>query len=156
MTLYLQFLIYAWLSFFSPPLLFSQESGSSAASSAESLKHKSPSSLLEELSPEELPFGWPSSEEKEADSFESKFFHMLTLLALLIAFMILASFALKRLMRSKISQLNGSGHIKLIEARSLSPRATLYLVEWGGKHFLLGETASSLNLIETASLDKEA
>ena len=53
----------------------------------------------------------------ESDTFQSKFLNMLFLLALLIGFMLLASWALKRMMRTKITQLNTGSSIKILETR---------------------------------------
>lgn len=81
------------------------------------------------------------------DTFQDKFFNMLVILALLVAFMILASWALKKLMKSKITQLNTSSHIKLLETRYLSPRATLYLVEVDKQVVLISESPTTVNYL---------
>jgi flagellar biogenesis protein FliO len=85
--------------------------------------------------------------EHETDTFQSKFFNMLFILALLIGFMILASWALKRMMKSKLTQLNTSSHMKILETRYLSPRATLYLIEVEDKAFLIAESPTAVTSI---------
>lgn len=97
---------------------------------------------------------------RESDTFQSKFLNMLFLLGLLIGFMILASWALKRMMRTKMHQLNTASQIKVIETRYLSPRATLYLVEIQNQSFLIGESPTTMTYLATLpteeSLTEEA
>lgn len=94
---------------------------------------------------EEIPSSWTQEHvTHEADTFQAKFINMLVILALLIGFMILASWSLKRLMKSKMVNLNTASNIKLIETRHLSPRATLYLVEVEGKNFLIAESPTAV------------
>lgn len=83
----------------------------------------------------------------EKDDFQSRFIHMLTLLVLLIGFMILASWALKRMMNSRVTQINQSSVIKVIETRHLSPKATLHLVDINGETVLIAESPSSVTHI---------
>lgn len=103
---------------------------------------------------EEVPPLWHDRLEKESDTFQTKFFHMLFILGLLIAFMILASWALKRMMRTKITQLNTANSIKVLETRYLSPRATLYLVEAENRTFLIAESPTTVTYL--ASLPSES
>ena len=85
--------------------------------------------------------------ERESDSFQRKFFNMLFILGLLIGFMILASWALKRMMKAKITNLNTSNTIKVLETRYLSPRATLYLIEIQNKNFLIAESPTNVTYL---------
>lgn len=95
---------------------------------------------------EEHPASWKGYvSAAETQAFQTKFFNMLAILGLLIAFMIAASWALKRMMKSRISQLNAGSSIKVLETRYLSPRATLYLVQIRGELFLLGESPTALS-----------
>ncbi len=94
---------------------------------------------------------WEGATLPQETSFEAKFFHMLFILALLIAFMFVASWALKRMMRSKTTQLNTASQIKLIESRCLSPRATLHLVEVDEKRVLISESPTAVGLIAILS-----
>ena len=92
---------------------------------------------------------------RESDTFQAKFLNMLFLLGLLVAFMILASWALKRMMRSKITQLNIASNIKVMETRQLSPRSTLYIVEVQDKAFLIAETPTSVTYLATLPSEEE-
>lgn len=93
--------------------------------------------------------------EKESDTFEQKFANMLIVLGLLIAFMIIAAWALKRMMKTRISGINMSSAIKIIETRNLSPRSTLYLLEVNGHPLLVGETASGITKLASFSIEED-
>ncbi len=95
---------------------------------------------------------WHEHLSHEGQSFESKFFHMLLILGLLIAFMIIASWALKRMMKSRVTQINTSSSIKVLETRYLSPRATLYLIEVEEETFLIAESPHAITLLESKGI----
>lgn len=105
--------------------------------------------------PHEIPEAWPNQVERESDTFQAKFFNMLLILALLIGFMMLASWALKRMMRSKMTNLNTAGNIKVLETRYLSPRATLYLVEVRDQNFLIAESPTHVTYLATFNPEQE-
>lgn len=91
----------------------------------------------------------PTEGERAPDDFQGKFVRMLFILVLLIAFMILASWALKRMMHTRVAQINDTSRIKLIETRTLSTRSTLYLLEIDDASFLVGESAAGLFRLDT-------
>ncbi len=93
--------------------------------------------MVEEEKPEPLP----------EDHFFHEFLNMLGTLALLIAFMVFASWVLKRMLNQRVQQLNTSSHIKVVEKRALSNKASIYLIEIDGKTFLVGESMHNLSLI---------
>lgn len=98
------------------------------------------------------PFPFPFEEEKTAavveDShFFAQFMKMIFLLGLLISIMFLASWSLKRMLNTRVQQLNVSSAIKVIESRSLSTKSAMYLIEVNDKTLLIGETAHSLSLL---------
>lgn len=93
--------------------------------------------------------GWKEEVLHQADNFQGKFMNMILILVLLIGFMILASWSLKRMMKSRLTQINQNSLIKVLETRQLSPKSTLYLVDIEGKTFLIGESPSSLSHLAT-------
>ena len=106
------------------------------------------SEKVEPVDPD-FPDLFPDQVMNETDTFQSKLLNMLMILALLIGLMILASWALKRLMKTKVGQMNTSGQIKVIETRYLSPRATLYLIEVEGHLVLLAESPTTVEKLTT-------
>lgn len=101
----------------------------------------------------EMPGVWADEAEKQSESFQYKFLHMLLVLGLLIIFMFLASFALKRMMKTKVTQLNTVNDIKVLETRHLSPKATLYLVQVQDQRFLLGESPTHISHLASFPLE---
>jgi flagellar protein FliO/FliZ len=92
---------------------------------------------------------------KESDDFQAKFINMLVMLALLIGLMIAASWMIKRMMKTRTTQLNTSSSIKVLETRYLSPRSTLYLLEINGKGLLVGESHTGITSLGYISLEEE-
>ncbi len=87
---------------------------------------------------------------KDSDTFQSKFMNMLFLLGLLIGFMLLASWILKKMTKTRVTQLNQASSIKVLETRYLSPRSTLYLLDVQGQTLLIAE--SPMGVAQLASL----
>ncbi len=84
----------------------------------------------------------------EPQSFQEKFINMLVILGLLIAFMFLASWALKKMMKSKVSQINAGNLIKLLETRYLSTRVTIHLLEIDGKKYIIAESPTAVTSLD--------
>jgi flagellar biosynthetic protein FliO len=76
--------------------------------------------------------------------FYSDFINMLTTLGMLVALLLLATWFLKKMTRTRQLQLNTSSLIKILEQRQLSPRSTLHLIEVGGKTLLIGESPTAI------------
>ena len=72
---------------------------------------------------------------------------MVSTLGMLTALLLFISWFLKRMMRTRVQQLNTSSAIKIIEQRQLSARSMLYLIELEGKTFALGESSGNICLI---------
>lgn len=111
-------------------------------------------SSLEKRLEEHFPSLYSESEESkpESDDFQAKFFRMLFILALLIGFMIVASIALKKMMKTRIGALNQGSQIKVVDSRSLSPRTVIHIIEVEGRRLVVAETASTATLL--ASLNE--
>lgn len=73
-------------------------------------------------------------------SYEGAFLKMfLTLIALVVA-VFFTVWALKRLSQGRLSSMNASRSIKILERRPLSPKTILYLVEVAGKRAMIAES----------------
>src|ERR1700759_2998027 len=75
--------------------------------------------------PQEPPLESPGTE----SNFIGEFFYMLLMLGLLISLVMFTSWFLKRMLNSRIEQVNASSSIKVLEKRSLSQKTHLYLIE---------------------------
>lgn len=87
--------------------------------------------------------------DRESGNFQVKFFNMLVVLGLLIGFMILASWMLKRMMRTRVDQLNATSSIKVLETRHLSPKSILYLLDIEGHRLVIAESHAGLSHLAT-------
>ena len=140
-----------------PNFIFSEESKienqslvpSKVSSDHEALDPHHDGHSIRDFHFQNFPEGWHEHLGEETESFEAKFFNMLFILALLIGFMILAAWALKRMMKSKMTQLNTGSSIKILETRYLSPRATLYLIEIQGQNVLIAESPTVVSFLKT-------
>lgn len=66
---------------------------------------------------------------------------------LLVAFILFTVWAVKKLMRSRMTQLNRKTQIQLLERRALHAKSSLYLIEVEGERFLIGDSHAGLHLI---------
>lgn len=95
-------------------------------------------------------------EQDQPDNFQVKFMNMLFMLGLLIGVMILASWFIKRMMKTRLEQINTGSSIRVVEARYLSPKTTVYLLDAMGKGILVAESHTGVTYLTTVPLhDKE-
>ena len=93
--------------------------------------------------------------EKESDTFVSKFANMLAILGLLIAFMLLASWFIKRMMRTRVDQLNTESVIRVVETRYLSPKSSIHLLDVMGQGILIAESNAGVHQLAKIHLKPE-
>ena len=108
----------------------------------------SPSNIdvFEEIRKEE------SAEKQSPDHFFHEFLNMLATLGLLVALILGASWFLKRMATSRMQQINANSTIKILEKRSLSPKAVVYVIEIHDKTFYVAETPSGITLLDKVSV----
>lgn len=92
------------------------------------------------------PFGItePATDVPEPNRFVGEFFYMLLMLGILISVVVFTSWLLKKMLNTKITQLNANSTIQIIERRALSNRTTLYLIDMEGKTMLIAETPTTV------------
>lgn len=94
-----------------------------------------------------FPFDAEELHADETDKFFREVLKMLGTLGLLILVMVVASWMLKRMLNTRVQQLNTSSFIKITEKRALSNKSALYLLEIQGKSFIIGESTNGLVLL---------
>lgn len=77
----------------------------------------------------------------------SEFFRMLLILSAIIALLLFSSWFLKRLMNTRLEQINKLNAIKVLEKRVLSQKAVAYLLEVQGKQLVVGESPAGLQCL---------
>ncbi|NGX53687.1 MAG: hypothetical protein K1000chlam4_00404 [Chlamydiae bacterium] len=80
-------------------------------------------------------------------NYWGEFVNMLVTLGIIIVMVIASVWILKRIMRSRMRNLNHSTGIKLLERRSLSSKSSLYLVDILGKAVVISESPAGVQLI---------
>ncbi|NGX55399.1 MAG: hypothetical protein KR126chlam2_01034 [Chlamydiae bacterium] len=80
-------------------------------------------------------------------NYWGEFVNMLVTLGIIIVMVIASVWILKRIMRSRMRNLNHTTGIKLLERRSLSSKSSLYLVDILGKSVVISESPAGVQLI---------
>ncbi len=100
----------------------------------------------ETAAPETAPF--PLEENpKEETSFTMQLLHMLATLGLLISLVLLASWFLKKMMQTRVKQVNQSSAIKILEQRPLTHKTVISLIEIHGKEIAIAESTNGVTLL---------
>lgn len=94
--------------------------------------------------------------EESSDKFTSELLNMLLTLGMLVAVIFALSWILKRMLNVKNQQENVRSTIKILEKRSLSPKAALYLVEVFGKTLVVAESPTGFNCMATFDHTEES
>lgn len=83
-------------------------------------------------------------DEKERDHFLNEFINMLTTLGVIVAVILIATWFLKKMVHTKIQQLNTTSVIKIVERRTLTPKTSLYLLDIKGVGFIVAESINGV------------
>lgn len=125
----IQMLLYFMVLLGGSPLLYSVD---------EMPKPHDPYPLIEHPSiPEDV---GPPPFLEEADRFYGEFLKMLILLGVVIGLLLVIMWFFKRVLNSRIDQINSGSMIKILERRSLTPKTALYVIDVEGKKFLIAES----------------
>lgn len=84
----------------------------------------------------------------EGDRFFKEFLNMLFSLGLILGFLLLATWLVKRFANTRMAQVNESSGIKIVEKRSLSPRATIYVLDILGSLVVVAESHTGVTFLQ--------
>lgn len=102
------------------------------------------------------PFEEPASPPvEEGDRFIAEFIHMLAVLGLFIGFLIVVAWFLKRMLNTRMEQINTKSPIKILERRSLSPRTTIYILNIQGLQVAIAESHTGVTLLGPVEDEEE-
>lgn len=96
----------------------------------------------------------PSKDEEPWD-FYNDFMHMLVVLAVMVTFLILATWILKRIQSTRSQGSNRDSLIKVLETRNLSARSAIHFVEILNKGIIIGESHAGLVRLAEMPLDED-
>lgn len=97
------------------------------------------STVFSEELPEVLQQERVLPQEPTTEHFFMEFLHMLGMLGLLLLLMLGVSWALKRILNTRMEQINQSSPIKIIERRSLTPKTAIFVVDVFGKKSVIAD-----------------
>jgi flagellar biogenesis protein FliO len=82
-------------------------------------------------------------------NYVNDFVNMLLSLGAVIAVLFGVLWVLKKMMRSRLSYLNETSAIRVLEKRILNQKAALYLIEVLGKGILISESTAGIQMVST-------
>lgn len=92
--------------------------------------------------------------EQESDRFLSEFMNMLTTLGIIVVIILIATWFLKKMVNSRIQQLNTTSAIKVVERRTLTPKTSLYLLDINGVGFILAESTNGVTSLGSFNVNE--
>jgi len=81
---------------------------------------------------------------EDGSRFYQEFFKMLFVLGLLVAFLLLLTWFMKRMMNTRIMQQNVESDIKIIERRSLTPKTHIYILDIKGQTVVISDSINGV------------
>ncbi len=111
----------------------------------EVLKEKFPSYIAKEL----------EKTETESDSrFYEEFFKMLLYLGLIIIFLLIVVWFLKKAQGARTSQLNQTSAIKILDSRTLTTKTNIYVLSIYDKIIMIADSVNGVSVLSETSLYK--
>ena len=83
-------------------------------------------------------------EEDQGSRFMQQLMHMLLSLGFIVLLIVVVAWGLKRILSQRLTQANSSSAIQVLERRTLSAKAAVYLLEVKGHTIVVGESPAGL------------
>jgi flagellar biogenesis protein FliO len=91
-----------------------------------------------------FPLEVPNQADKGNDRFFTEFMNMLATLGFILALILIVAWFVKRMLNTRIQQINTTSPIKIIERRSLTPKTAIYLIEIYDKAIAIAESQNGV------------
>lgn len=106
-------------------------------------------------SPPPSPFPYEGQQNpQEGDPFFHQLLNMAFSLGTILVVILLVSYVLKRILNTRIQQLNTNSLIKIIERRSLTPKTAIYVLEINDQHIVIAESVNGVTLLNPHGIEK--
>ena len=83
-------------------------------------------------------------EAEHPDRFFNEFLNMLFTLGIIIFFLLVLSWFVKRMTNTRMQQINESSSIKILDRRSITAKSAVYILEIKGKTIAIAESSNGL------------
>jgi flagellar biogenesis protein FliO len=148
--MYLMTLIITVLFSLIAPLVAQQENvNSSAPPQAAPRSNHSPNPPTDTL-PEEF------KDYQEESTLMPALMNMLLMLGLLVLLIFLASWILRKVVNTRIQQVNDTSDIKVVERRSLTAKTAIYLLQIRDKEIAVAESSNGISLLSIFQPNEES
>jgi flagellar protein FliO/FliZ len=131
-------------SLFHSPLPAQNQKGSSTA-------EERPAAKTDYQLPQELADELKKAEEQGDSRFFQEFMNMLFTLGVIIAFVMLFMWILKRMLSVRIEQVNKTSTIKVLERRTLTPKTSIYVLGIFGKAVAIADSTNGVTVLTELS-----
>lgn len=91
----------------------------------------------------------------EPSSWQDNLSHILSTLLLLVTIILISAWILRKVMQTRIQQVNQSHLIKIISQRPLSPKTNLYVVQVYNKGIVVAESATGVSVLSEVAIEQE-
>lgn len=99
----------------------------------------------------------PDTQLQDTGELYQEFFKMIFMLGMIIFFLLFIMWFVKRMMNTRIEQMNVTSLIKVIERRAITPKTYLYIVEAGEKRIMFAESHNGVTVLShLPSVTKES
>lgn len=85
--------------------------------------------------------------ELQNEKFYVEFFKMLLILAVVIAALMAVMWFVRRMASVRMTQMNRSSLLQIVETRPLSPKTTLYIMDVEGKRLIFAESHEGVTFL---------
>lgn len=94
--------------------------------------------------------------EEAPDRFFMELVNMAVSLTLIVAVLLIISWFVKRLLKTRMQQMNTQSGIKILERRPLTAKTAVYILDVHGKGIVLAESANGVVALGNVPLPEEA
>lgn len=101
---------------------------------------------------------WQETSKKQEDvedsHFSSLFSRMIGMLVVTVLLAVVAGWAAKRFLTSKMQQTNRTSRIQILEKRMLSPKSCVYLIQVDDAQLVIGESGHGISILKDIKEEK--
>lgn len=90
----------------------------------------------------------PPGVPEDSGRFMGEFLKVMTAVGVMVIALMFLSWSTRKMMNAKIQQANETSSLKILEKRVISPKTTLYQLEFDGRSVLMAESSNGVTLLQ--------